>query len=308
MNVNRKTLLRTVVACAIGLPLGLPLRARADDALTFANGDATLGFHLSGSGAPIVFLPDGPGFSADYLSAVVPYLYGVSGILLDPRGTGASQNVAVTPQTMTIANLLSDIEALRTTMGFDTITLFGHGFGGFIAMAYAAEYPAAVRGLILVDSAPPNLALEAQIDPLRIARLQPAQRAALSTLDARDRLRALLPALFSDPANAAQFAPYLDSPDAYVPAVAAALAPDLAAHAALASLRDLRAPVLAVFGADDPGASLVAQALRAELRAPAVVVIPGAGHYPWIEQPKAFADAVRTFLTTNGLGGAAQTN
>jgi pimeloyl-ACP methyl ester carboxylesterase len=289
--------------------------AQGDDAMTFTNGDVTLGFHLSGSGAPVVFVPDGPGFSAGYLGAVVPYLYGVSGILLDPRGTGASQGVTITPQAFSIANLVSDIEGLRTTMGFDTITLFGHAFGGFIAMAYAAAYPERVRGLILVDSAPPDLALEERIDPLRVARLTPSERAALTAAEAqaqidpaeamRNRLRALLPARFSDPANAAQFASYLDSPDDYVPAVAAALAPDLAAHGSLSPLRGLHAPVLAIFGADDPGAAIVAAALRAEFTAPQVVVIPSAGSFPWIEQPKPFYDAVRAFLAANGLGGSA---
>jgi proline iminopeptidase len=233
--------------------------------------------------------------------------------MLDQRGTGAS-TMPDAAQPITIADLVADIEALRTTLGFDALTIFGHSFGGFVAMAYASAHPTSVRGLLLVNSAPPDLSLEQKLDALRIARLTSDQRAALSALHAqppggaaeniRDQTRAMLPALFSDPQKATQFEPYLDSPEDYVPAVAAALEPDLAANGRVASLRDLHAPTLLAFGADDPGAALVVRALQAEFTAPQTALIAGAGHFPWIEQPKNFYNTVLNFLTANGLGGS----
>jgi proline iminopeptidase len=310
--ISRKQLLCGAAAVAVATPLLADLPAQADSQLTFTSGDATLGYHIVGDGAPIVFLAGGPGFSAHYLDAIPPYLYGVSGIMLDQRGTGASATAS--PQTrLTLAQLTADIDALRMTLGFDTITLFAHSFGGFVAMAYAQAYPSQVRGLLLIDSAPPDLALEVQLDQLRLARLAPGQRAALTALhaqsgndpgeNAREQLRLMLPALFSDPHNAAQFEPFIDSNDDFTPAVAAALAPDLASHSHVAPLRDLHASTLALFGADDPGASLVIQAMRAEFTAPQTTLLPGAGHYPWLEQPKNFYNTVLNFLTATGLGG-----
>ncbi|HEY0799033.1 MAG TPA: alpha/beta hydrolase [Candidatus Baltobacteraceae bacterium] len=279
--------------------------------MTFTNGDATLGFHIIGQGSPIIFLTGGPGFSAQYLDEVVPYLYGVSGIMLDQRGTGASASISLTQQTMTIANCVSDIEALRQTLGFDSLTLFGHSFGGFMAMAYANAHPANVRALLLIDSAPPDLALEQTMEPLRLARLSAAQRAQVIALRAapaadpaeavRAQMRAMLPAFFADPANIDSFERHIDSPDEYVPAVSVALTPDLIANSRLGSLRGLRVPTLVLFGDQDPGHLIALHALQAWFTSPTLVTIPGAGHYPWIEQPKAFYDAVRVFLTAQGL-------
>jgi proline iminopeptidase len=310
--ISRKQLLCSTAAVAFGTPLLVRSRADAGAPLTFASGGATLSFHIVGEGAPIVFLAGGPGFAAHYLDAIPPYLYGVSGIMLDPRGTGASTTASLSGP-ITLAQLAADIEALRVALGFDAITLFGHSFGGFVAMTYAQTYPSRVRGLLLIDSAPPDLALEQKLDQLRIARLTPDGHTALLTLHAqsgtdpvenvREQTRIMLPTLFSDPRNAAQFEPFIDSPDDYSPAVAAAVAPDLAAHGQAASLRDLHAPTLAVFGADDPGAALVLQAMRTEFTAPQTALIAGAGHFPWIEQPKNFYNTVLNFLTATGLGG-----
>jgi pimeloyl-ACP methyl ester carboxylesterase len=311
--LSRKQLLCGAGAVALGTPLLVHSRAAANQPLTFTSGGATLGFHIVGEGAPIVFLAGGPGFSAHYLDTIPPYLYGVSGIMLDQRGTGASKTPS--PQApITLAQLAADIEALRTTLGFDAITLFGHSFGGFVAMTYAQLYPSRVRGLLLIDSAPPDLALEQKLDQLRIARLAPAGRTALVALHAqsgndpgeniREQTRLMLPTLFSDPRNAAQFEPFIDSADDYAPAVAAALAPDLAAHSQAASLRDLHAPTLALFGADDPGAALVLQAMREEFTAPQTALVAGAGHFPWLEQPKNFYNTVLNFLSATGLGGS----
>jgi proline iminopeptidase len=38
--------------------------------------------------------------------------------------------------------------------------------------------------------------------------------------------------------------------------------------------------------------------VAASFRDAQVVVLPGAGHFPWVDEPEAFAGAVETFLST----------
>ena len=60
----------------------------------------------------------------------------------------------------------------------------------------------------------------------------------------------------------------------------------------------IEAPVLVLHGALDPRPKRVAERLAASLPHARLVIIPKAGHSPWIEQPKATREALRRFLTS----------
>ncbi len=49
--------------------------------------------------------------------------------------------------------------------------------------------------------------------------------------------------------------------------------------------------------AQEPGASLGGDAIVASIKGAERVTIPETGHFPFVEQPQAFLDAVRGFLT-----------
>src|SRR4029079_857570 len=74
--------------------------------------------------------------------------------------------------------------------------------------------------------------------------------------------------------------------------------PDYDAGAALASLKEISASVLVVVGELDAltGVS-VAERFTEVLSDATVAVVPGAGHFPWVDAPDAFRDAVAAFLT-----------
>ena len=68
--------------------------------------------------------------------------------------------------------------------------------------------------------------------------------------------------------------------------------PDLAAR-----LGEIAAPTLVVVGADDVlCAPPAAEFLHRGLPHSDLLVIERAGHFPWMEQPKAFFDGVRAFV------------
>jgi proline iminopeptidase len=110
-------------------------------------------------GMPLFVLNGGPGFDHSYLRTCTVWadLGGSRPIIFyDQRGTGKSSEVGK-DEACTLAQQLSDLEALREHLGYEQVDVLGHSWGGFLSMAYTARYPARVRRMILVDSAAPRL-------------------------------------------------------------------------------------------------------------------------------------------------------
>ena len=53
---------------------------------------------------------------------------------------------------MTWDNLTADADALRQSLGFDEWAVFGHSFGGQVALEYVFRYPKRVSQLLLCDT------------------------------------------------------------------------------------------------------------------------------------------------------------
>src|ERR1700760_2900943 len=72
-----------------------------------------------------------------------------------PRGTGAS-SVPNTTDGYKMAGYVEDLESLRSHLGLDTLTLYGHSHGGCVALAYASRSPERVERLVITN-APPRM-------------------------------------------------------------------------------------------------------------------------------------------------------
>lgn len=72
-------------------------------------------------------------------------------IYLDHRGQGRSGRGD--PSTYTLDENVEDMEALRLHLGLGPIVSIGTSYGGMVAMAHAARYPASVSHLVLVVTA-----------------------------------------------------------------------------------------------------------------------------------------------------------
>ncbi|MBC7274369.1 MAG: alpha/beta hydrolase [Streptomyces sp.] len=274
---------------------------------TFAAADGTtLAYHLRGEGAPLVVLPGGPMRASAYLGD----LGGLSAhrqlALLDLRGTGASEAPA-DPSTYRCDRLVDDVEALRVELGLDRLDLLAHSAGGSLAMLYAARHPDRVSRLALITATPWALGMPATTeDRLAAARLRQAEpwfadafppfRAWLE--NGGDFDPAFIPFFYGRwDAAAAVHADRADeqfndeaadrygSDGAYDPPIT---------HAALS---ELAAPVLLLAGELDGGPcpSLVHCTAEAFPNAE-IAVQPGAGHYPWVDDPEWFADHVTAFF------------
>jgi proline iminopeptidase len=115
--------------------------------------DAGIYFITIGRGEPLLLIHGGPGMEHTYLR---PYIDRLANhfelIYYDQRATGRSEGEADSA-TITIATFVSDIEAVRKSLGIEKVNILGHSWGGLLAMFYALEYPDHVRSLILVSTA-----------------------------------------------------------------------------------------------------------------------------------------------------------
>jgi pimeloyl-ACP methyl ester carboxylesterase len=105
-----------------------------------------------GSGAPIIFL-HGLGTSSsswDQVIAALPDRFLT--VAADLIGHGQSP-VPAEPNAYTREQVLVDIDGLVAVAGGRPV-LVGHSLGGYLSLAYAATRPAAVRGLVLVNTGP----------------------------------------------------------------------------------------------------------------------------------------------------------
>jgi pimeloyl-ACP methyl ester carboxylesterase len=113
----------------------------------------TLAWREVGSGPVLVCHPGGPGFSSVYFGDLPELAAERTLLLLDPRGTGASDRPA-DPSDYDLEAYADDLEALRGHLGLERLDLLGHSHGGFVAMTWAAAHPDRVGRLILANTTP----------------------------------------------------------------------------------------------------------------------------------------------------------
>ncbi len=268
-----------------------------------------LAYHLRGEGgdAPLVVLPGGPMRASAYLGDLGGLGRRRRLALLDLRGTGDSA-VPADPASYRCDRQVDDVEALRRELGLERMDLLAHSAGGSLAMRYAARYPERVARLVLVTAAPRALGMPATPeDRLAAARLRAGEpwfeRAfpvfrAWSAGEA-DFDHAVLPFFYgrwdaTAAAHAARDEAETNEHAADVYGSEGAYDPP----ATRAALAGLTAPVLVLAGELDggPRPGLARRTAAAFLHAECTVQ-PGAGHYPWLDDPEWFTERVTTFLT-----------
>lgn len=263
-------------------------------------------YHLRGDGEPLAVLPGGPMRASAYLGD----LGGLAGrrrlALLDLRGTGDSA-VPADAATYRCDRMVEDVEAWRAHMGLERMDLLAHSAGAALAMLYAARHPERIRRLVLVTPNPSALGMRATPeDRLAAARLRahepwfaqafPAFRAWLAgEADFDDVFLPFFHGRWDETARAHTDAELEQTNEEAGELYFAdgAFAPDATRRA----LARLSAPVLVYAGECDggPRPGLARRTAEAFPRAECTVQ-PGAGHYPWLDDPEWFTGRVAAFL------------
>lgn len=271
-------------------------RATADDGVR-------LWFEATGTGPPLVLSHGGPGLADDLRPLAALLDEEATVVRWHQRGVGRSDPAG--PHTL--ARYVADLEAVRQHLGHERWVVAGHSFGATLALRYALAHPERTTALLYLSGVGTGRAWHAAAKAEAVRRLSSDQRRREAELGGRDRSpdeevewRAL------------HWLPDLAHPDraealAHATAMAEATGPicweanrglrtALDGHdedAVLDRCRRLDVPALLLHGAEDPRPAWALDALAAALPQAEVVVVPGAGHRPWVEQPAAVGAAVR---------------
>jgi pimeloyl-ACP methyl ester carboxylesterase len=279
-------------------------------ALATSDGRA-LTYRIEGSGPTLVCHPGGPGFSSRYFADLAGLDAARTLVLVDPRGTGAS-DPPFDRRAYDFEDYAADLDELRIHLELEQLDLLGHSHGGCVALVYAASYPGRVGKLVLAST---------------VAHFGPEQHEAMVAgmeakagepwyEDARAALEAEQAGAFSSDLELAQlamrefpfyFACYGDRETDYLEILRGEI-PN--ADALLyfnndvfttfdlrPSLERISAPALVVAGEEDfITGPLCARPLADGIRRSQLVLLPRSGHFVFVEAPDAFRDAILGFL------------
>jgi proline iminopeptidase len=259
------------------------------------------------AGNVIIAIHGGPGMTSQYmlnLESLTGEGYAV--VTYDQRGVGRSSNPSADASSYTLEKYAEDLDAIRESLGVESVHLFGHSWGGIVALRYATLYPERVRSIVLMGSGPPTREQTLQCQQAIVQRIiELAQQGIIAENPepgSRQAERGILPAYFSDPnfwfsADDLGSAPTIDERTARVSDLTWTANANYDLTADLASLDH---PVLNLWGEDDPARQVASPALitalsKAELE---TVILPHCGHF-WHECPDPFFTHVRDFLDSS---------
>jgi proline iminopeptidase len=269
-----------------------------------------LAVHTRGSGPQVLCVPGGPGRASVYLGGLGGLDASYTLRLLDNRGTGSSE-LPADRDTLAFPRLADDVEAVRRALGLDRVDVLAHSAGCLVTMAWAAAHPSAAAALVLVT--PPGRRTgddAADIPAIRAARADEpwyAEAAEAAELLASGDVPGGLRREMERAARPFAYGRW----DAAAQAHAAGTEAQMSLRAwagfdpgtgydyepMLAALASVSARVLVVVGdRDGLTGAVVGERVAARFADGRCVTIAGAGHYPWVDEPDAFAAAVREFL------------
>lgn len=268
---------------------------------------ARLHYRIVGEGDEAVIVP----MESLLSDALAPLADGRRLVLYDPLGRGESEPTPL--EALTEDRQIRDLEALRAHLALDRVALLGWSGLGKLVARYAIAHPERVTRLVLVSPVPPS-SDEYALDPDVPSRDEKLDVEALEAVRARHAAGEFA----ADSAGYCRAERSLTLPTSFVDPDLAALVPDVCRHrnewpdllypyfGALlgsfgefdhrADFRALDTPKLVVHGRQDGIPLAGGRAWVADDPGGRLLVLSPAGHFPFLERPVAFLDAVDTFL------------
>lgn len=295
-----------LTACAPAAP-PLPV---ADGFLAVAGGDS-LFYRVAGAGPDtVVVLHGGPMLDSRYLEALLRPLGDRHALLFyDQRGRGRSSEPQ-TPEALTLATDVADLEAVRRHFGLERLIVVAHHWGGAILLKHALASPGHLARALLLAPFPHSGALYSELirrpsDAAALAAHLHAREAGADTSDPSGYCRRYWGMAFSpiEEANPAVLRALAPAVCAESPARLLAregrqrrLAASLGTWDWSDSLALVGAPTLVLVGAGDPALIAGARAWADRLRDGRVLLAGDSALFPWVQAPDAVRAAVRAFL------------
>ncbi len=258
-----------------------------------------------GSGSPVLMLHGGLGLDQSTLRPWLdPLGERVRIVFLDLRGCGRSEPLH-DGEPVTHATWADDADALREHLGLDRWTVFGHSYGGILALEYALRYPERTTGLVLCSAAPafahPDVAMANAAErgaPEAVAALHEALAGPVPSDDAFEAVwRAVAPLYLHRP-TAETLSAITDGVRYRAAAFNASILGALADYDIRDCLGDVGAPTLILAGRHDwifpPKYGSLP--LAAGIPGADLILFEQSGHFPFVEEPAAFLATVSDWL------------
>lgn len=285
--------------------------------------DIRLHHFSAGEGRPVLVIHGGPGYPpVQPWSGLQPLTSTYTFHYYDQRGCGEStrpfdrftstdyyENLTTLERTLGLGAQIADIERIRQILGQDKLILVGHSFGGFLAALYAAEFPEHVEALVLIAPAD-MLVMPSESGGLFEVVRQRLPEEKRADYDAYLNRYLDFQNIFQN--SEADLIALNEEFAGYYMAVNPAPAPPggrvggwmvQAMYFSMGQRHDYRkalaavtAPVLVIHGRDDLQPEEASRLYVEQLPNAQFEIVDGATHFPFEEQPEAFAQIVGGFL------------
>ena len=254
----------------------------------------------------MVLCHGGPGLW-DYLAPVASMVEGLCTVhRYDQRGNGRSPTVGP----FTVDGFVADLDGIRRHFGYDRFIVGGHSWGASLALFYGLAHPERVSAIVYLNGTGLGRAWKPSYDA-RADRLSPTDRARFADLRSRTELTAdeereqtFLHTLCDlgvrsrRPEVARKMLERRFRTASDVNAQLNADVKTLNEEERTELCRTLDVPVLILAGEEDPRPPFAVDSMVAALPRAELVVMPGVGHLPWLEDPEGLRALLRQFLAT----------
>jgi proline iminopeptidase len=246
----------------------------------------------------LLLLHGGPGLS-EYMSMLDAETRGWRTIRFQQRGLAPS----ALDGPFTVEQAVADAIAVLDELGVSSAVVLGHSWGAQLALHLALAHPDRVTGLVLVDGyGVVGDGGVAELNQHLTERLAPENMAAFGAVAERlgaepteagmtEFLRLLWPSYFADQANVLEYPAGLRMSPLVNVAVLGSAAEEMASGFA-GKLAQVTAPTVFLLGEQSPMPVSQGEQTAALLPGAEVVIVPGAGHLLWHEQPGSVAQAL----------------
>ena len=290
--MNQSRLFACLISILVLVALGCAKSSDTPHSGYLALGEDKLYYDVSGDGLPLVLVSGGSGMDLRQWDLIAPTLarsYRV--IRYDPRGIGKSDNPTVKYSDA------ADLNSLLEHLELDRVGLIGLSSAGGFALEFAIQYPQRIAGVVAAAPFVPGFEFSDEM----LVRLnifnQAAERGREAFLDQMFEDPYFIPAPLDNSVRVAareNMGYNFDKGAGFDPSLPIPLSPPL-----IEQLAEINVPVLLLAGELDHAEVLRRNTYLLEnIPAAEEILIPNAGHNGPLENPRAFLEAMNTFLHT----------
>jgi proline iminopeptidase len=278
------------------------------DGLVEVEGNTSLYYRMIGKGEPVIIIHGGPMLDQSYLFDHFKALAKDHTLIFYDQRVSGKSSATADSTSLTMTNMVNDIEIIREKLKLDQVHIIGHSWGGFLAARYAGEHPPKIKSLILCDAMPPTQRLWQQEEieiAKRITHYDSAVRDTIMSLAGFKKktdvtlvdslMKVSFKTQFVDTMKLSKLKVKLPNDYFQRSKIFSYIGREFYAFDITEQLKRVIAPTLIIYGDQEPALKISAPVYKENIADSKITVIKQSGHFPFIEQPDDFVKAVEEF-------------